>query len=254
MIHPMFLCHGAPDLVLEDNEYIRLLKEIGKSLKPKAVVLFTAHWETEVTAISAIEGTYDMIYDFYGFPAELYRIKYPAKGSPKLAERVKNLLKEHEIPSNLDHSRGMDHGTWSLLSILFPEADIPVVQVSINPFRSKEEQLLIGEALKPLAEEDILILGSGSTVHNLGALNGNATEPESWAVEFDDWIIDRVERLDREELLRYQSLAPHASHAVPREEHIMPLFTAMGSGGDRTPKLLHRSYAYGTFTYLGFEF
>ena len=254
MIHPMFLCHGAPDLVLEDNEYIKLLRELGKNLKPKAVVLFTAHWETEITTISSVEGTYDMIYDFYGFPAELYRIKYPAKGSPQLAEKVKNLLKENHIESNLDHTRGMDHGTWSLLSIMFPEADIPVVQVSINPFRSKEEQFQIGEALKPLAEEDILILGSGSTVHNLGALNGNATTPVAWAVEFDDWIIKKVEELNQNDLFHYQSLAPNARMAVPREEHIMPLFTAMGSGGDRTPKLLHRSYAYGTFTYLGFEF
>jgi 4,5-DOPA dioxygenase extradiol len=250
----MFLCHGAPDLVLEENEYTGLLKEIGKQYRPKAIVLFTAHWETEVTAISSVAGTYDMIYDFYGFPAELYRKQYPAKGSPQLAQKVKKLLEANKIPSNLDDKRGMDHGTWSLLSIMYPEADIPVVQVSVNPFRPMEEQFRIGEALKSLAEEDILIIGSGSTVHNLGTLNGNAKKPESWAVEFDDWMIDKVEHLSLKELYNYQALAPHARLAVPREEHIVPLFIAMGSGQTDSPKLLHRSYAYGTFTYLGFEF
>ncbi len=254
MIHPMFLCHGAPDLVLEDNEFTRLIKELGKQIKPKAIVLFTAHWETEITAISSIEGTYDMIYDFYGFPAELYRKQYPAKGSPELAQKVKQLLADKNIPSNLDYKRGADHGTWSLLSMMYPEADIPVVQVSVNPFRPMEDQFRIGEALKSLAEEDVLIIGSGSTVHNLGTLKGDAKEPESWAVEFDDWMIEKVEHLSLEELYHYQAIAPHARLAVPREEHMVPLFISMGSGQTETPKLLHRSYAYGTFTYLGFEF
>ena len=254
MIHPMFLCHGAPDLVLKDNEFTRLLKTIGTQYKPKAIILFTAHWETEVTAISSIEGTYDMIYDFYGFPAELYRKQYPAKGSPELAKRIKQLLEAKKIPSNLDEKRGLDHGTWSLLSMMYPNVEIPVVQMSINPFRPMEEQFCIGEALSSLPEEDILIIGSGSTVHNLATLKGNAREPESWAVEFDDWLIDKVEHASLEELYNYQTHAPHVRLAVPREEHIVPLFIAMGSGQTETKKLLHRSYAYGTLTYLGFEF
>ncbi len=254
MIHPMFLCHGAPDLVLEENDFTRFLKEIGKQRQPKAIVLFTAHWETEVTAISSIEGTYDMIYDFYGFPKELYRKQYPAKGSPKLAKKVKQLLEDKNIPANLDEKRGADHGTWSLLSIMYPEAEIPVVQISVNPFRPMEEQFRLGEALKSLAEEDILIIGSGSTVHNLRTINANAIKPESWAVEFDDWLIEKITHVSRKELFDYQALAPHARLAVPREEHIVPLFIAMGSGQTEAPKLLYRSYAYGTLTYLGVEF
>lgn len=254
MIHSMFLCHGAPDIVLEGNEYTRLLQEMGKNIKPKVIVNFTAHWENEITTISSIEGKYDMIYDFYGFPKELYAKQYPANGSPEYAKKVKDLLESSNIPAKLDTSRGIDHGTWALLYIMYPEANIPVVQVSVNPFRPMEEQFAIGEALKSLGEEDVLIIGSGSTVHNLATLDGYAKEPKSWAVEFDDWLIDKVLKKDMKALYSYQSLAPNAHTAVPREEHITPMFIAMGSGTLEAPRLIHRSYAYGTLTYLGFEF
>lgn len=254
MIKSLFLCHGGPTIVVENNEYTRFLKELGNKIKPKAIVIFTAHWESEITTISSVEGNYDMIYDFYGFPRELYEMKYPAKGSPGLALKVSDLLEGKGIKSRLDTKRGLDHGTWDLLYIMYPNADIPVVQVSINPFMPMKEQYKIGEALKNLGQEDILVIGSGSTVHNLGTVDWEATKAKEWAVEFDDWLIEKTEANAFEELFSYQKLAPNARLAVPREEHIVPMFIAMGAGVNKQPKILHRSYIYGTLTYLGFEF
>jgi 4,5-DOPA dioxygenase extradiol len=137
---------------------------------------------------------------------------------------------------------------------MYPQADIPVVQVSVNPELSMDKQYKLGEAIRSLGQEDILVIGSGSTVHNLGTVNWNATEPVQWAVEFDNWLIEKVENDDKEALFSYRDLAPYAKAAIPREEHIVPLFIAMGSGQSNTPRLLHRSYAYGTLSYICFEF
>ncbi len=253
MLPSLFICHGGPSIVFEKNEYTAFLKEYSSKIKPKAIVVFTAHWENKITTISSINGVYDMIYDFYGFPKELYALKYLAKGSPEIALKVKTLLKDNGIESNLDKKRGLDHGTWDILYLMYPKADIPVVQISVNPFMSMEEQFKIGEALKILGEEDILVIGSGSTVHNLSTLV-DVKEPIRWAMEFDDWLIEKVENKNLEELFSYQDLAPHAKLAVPREEHIVPLFIALGSGQRKEAKLLHRSYNFGTLTYLAFEF
>ena len=254
MISPLFICHGAPTLVEEKNKYTNFLKDLGKKLKPKAIVIFTAHWENEVTTISAIDGTYDMIYDFYGFPRELYSKQYPAKGSIELASRVKSLLNYSGIESRLDNIRGLDHGAWDILYLMYPNADIPVVQVSINPFLAMDKQYEIGKALEVLGEEDILVIGSGSTVHNLSTVDWEVEEVEEWALEFDNWLIEKVENNNIEDLFNYRNLAKNSIKAVPREEHIVPMFIAMGSGNKLKPKLLHHSYAYGTLSYICFEF
>ncbi len=255
MISSIFVCHGGPTLAVDVNEYSNFLKDLGKRTKPKAIVIFTAHWEKQVTTISSVEGTYDMIYDFSGFSRELYSIKYPAKGLPSLSSKLQKMFEDSGIESKLDTSRGLDHGSWVMLRLMYPEADIPVVQVSVDPFLSMEKQYEIGKALRGLAEEDILVIGSGSTVHNLWAINWGATETEKWASDFDDWLIDKVEKKDLEELFNYAEIAPNAKKAVPREEHIVPLFIAMGSGQEgKTPKLLHRSYEFGCLSYICFEF
>jgi 4,5-DOPA dioxygenase extradiol len=251
----LFVCHGGPTLAIEENEYTNFLKDLAKDIKPKAIVIFTAHFESEITTISSIENTYDMIYDFYGFPEELYSIKYNAKGSPEIADKIKNLLEENGIRSKFDRTRGLDHGSWDILKIMYPEANIPVVQVSINPFLPMEKQYEIGKALRELEKEDILVIGSGSTVHNLKTVDWYAKETKSWAIEFDNWLVENVEQNNLINLFNYQKLAPNAKMAIPREEHIAPMFIAMGSGKEgRLPKLLHRSYAYGTLSYICFEF
>lgn len=258
MTRPLFLCHGGPTLVVEDNSYTDFLKELGKpdeiGVTPKAIVVFSAHWENPVTQISSVEGTYQMIYDFSGFPRALYEIQYPAKGDPQLAKRIQDLLHQKEIPAELDLKRGLDHATWDILYLMYPKAEIPVVQISINPFLPKEELFQIGAALRSLADDDILVIGSGSTVHNLGSVDWEAQRAEPWALVFDDWLIKAVEEYRLDDMINYRELAPNARHAVPREEHLVPLFIALGMNQDGHPKTLHRSYVYGTLSYIAFAF
>lgn len=254
MISPIFVCHGGPTLVVERNEYTDFLKDLGKKLTPKSVVIFTAHWESEITTISSLDGTYDMIYDFSGFPKELYSVKYPAKGSIEVASKLQSMLSNKGIESKLDENRSLDHGAWDILYLMYPKADIPIVQVSINPGLAMEKQYEIGRAIKELGKEDILVIGSGSTVHNLATVDWNSEKAEEWAVEFDSWLIEKVENNDKKALFNYRQLAPYAERAVPREEHLVLLFIAMGSGNRDKPKLLHQSYAYGTLSYICFEF
>lgn len=254
MIPSLFICHGAPTLITEKNEYTDFLKDLGKKQNPKAIVIFTAHWESEFTTISSLDDNYSMIYDFYGFPKELYSISYPAKGSVKVALKLQSMLRNKGIDSKFDRHRGLDHGAWDVLYLMYPQADIPIIQVSVNPFLAMEKQYEIGRAIGELGKEDILVIGSGSTVHNLATVDWSAEKAEEWAVNFDDWLIEKVKNNDKEALFSYRELAPYAKHAIPREEHIVPLFIAMGSGNNDNPKLLHQSYAYGTLSYICFEF
>ncbi|EPY10443.1 class III extradiol ring-cleavage dioxygenase [Paenibacillaceae sp. P-4] len=250
----IFLSHGSPMIAILDNEYTRFLTELGASMQPKAIVLFSAHWETEETTISFQTGTYETIYDFYGFPDELFQVKYPATGSIEIATEVERCLSARGIAVNRDESRGLDHGSWSLLKHLYPNANIPVVQISVNPFLPAEQQLLIGEALSEL-DEDILLIGSGATVHNLRMLKWEQTEPEAWAVQFDDWLIEKLEKKQWSELAAYREHAPHAALAVPRAEHFVPFFIALGSAGAAyDPKVIHRSYEMGTLSYMCMSF
>lgn len=254
MVPSLFLGHGSPMIAIEENSYTKFLTSLGKSIHPKAIVVFTAHWESPVTTISSTNDTYETIYDFYGFPDELFRVTYPAKGSVTVAEEVANRLEQHGIKSKFDSSRGLDHGSWTLLTHLYPDASIPVVQVSVNPFLPIEEQFKIGEALKGLGEEDILVIGSGATVHNLRILKWGQQEAEQWAVDFDDWLIDKLQNRDLEALKNYEKLAPNARVAVPTPEHFIPLIIAFGSGNSNETKVIYRSYDLGLLSYICFQF
>jgi 4,5-DOPA dioxygenase extradiol len=242
-------------LAIEDTEYSAFLGELGRSIRPKAIVIFTAHWESETLTISAIDGVYDTIYDFYGFPKELYEVKYPTKGSTALASSLAERFAAAGIPVQKDTKRGLDHGSWTLLHRLYPEADIPVVQVSVNPNLPPAEQYAIGQALRDLGKADILVIGSGVTVHNLRILKWGQTVPEPWAVRFDDWLIDRLQNHDTTALFRYEELAPDARLAVPRAEHFVPLLIAMGSGDpESVPEVIYRNYEAGNLSYLCLKF
>lgn len=255
MIPSLFLAHGSPMLAIEDTDYTRFLSELAGTMKPKAIVVFTAHWERPVTTVSTSDDVYETIYDFGGFPDELYRVRYPARGSGAVAGIVAERLKRNGIEVAEDTSRGLDHGSWTLLYRMYPKADIPVVQLSVNPYLSPEGQYKIGEALRGLGDEGILVIGSGVTVHNLRIIKWGQRTAEPWAVEFDDWLIEQIGKQNTAALFDYADKAPHARMAVPRAEHFVPLFIAMGSGDPaRKPKVIHRSYDMGTLSYLCMQF
>lgn len=255
MMPSYFFAHGAPSIVLEDNAYTKLLKEFKDHMpKPKAIVLFSAHWEESVQPIGAA-ATYDTIYDFGGFQDELYQMTYPAKSDRALADQIQNLFTAHGIESVRNETRGLDHGAWAVLKLLYPEADIPVVAMSVNRDLPNEQQYEIGKALAALREQDVLIIASGGTVHNLRRLNWNSEDVNGWAEQFDHWIQEKLEAWDTAALFQYDELAPYAEMAVPTSEHFIPLFIAMGAGDPgRNAQLLHRSYQYGNLSLSCWQF
>jgi 4,5-DOPA dioxygenase extradiol len=259
MLPAFFIAHGAPLLAIEDNEYTQFLNELGRSLpRPKAIVLFSAHWESTVQKVSEVEE-YKTIYDFGGFPDALYQIQYPAKGSKQVSKEIEELFTNNGISYQVDSSRGLDHGAWVVLRMVYQNADIPVISMSVNPNLSPEEQYKIGKSLSVLRKKDILIIGSGGTVHNLGALRmgGENGQVDSWALDFDNWLALHLENWDLESLFNYSSLTPTAKFAVPPygNEHFIPIFYAMGAAdGTKKAKLLHRSYRYGNLSHSVWQF
>ncbi|MEC0371039.1 DODA-type extradiol aromatic ring-opening family dioxygenase [Paenibacillus chibensis] len=255
MMPSFFFAHGAPSLVLEEHAYTDLLKQFAaKLLQPKAIVIFSAHWEEQVQTVSSVDR-YSTIYDFGGFQDELYRMTYPAPGDRPLSEQIQSLFAKHGIPSRLDGERGLDHGAWAVLKLIYPDADIPVVALSVNRDLTNEQQYEIGKALSELREQDVLIIGSGGTVHNLRSVNWRAQGVDEWAGAFDQWLESKLEAWDTEALFQYEELAPYARMAVPTSEHFVPLLIAMGSGdANRQAQLLHRSYQYGNLSLSCWQF
>ncbi|MFC5531607.1 DODA-type extradiol aromatic ring-opening family dioxygenase [Cohnella yongneupensis] len=243
--------------MLDQHDYTDFLKTFAASMPkpPRAIVLFSAHWESGAQSISTVDK-YSTIYDFSGFQDELYQMTYPARGDLAISDEIQQLFEKNGIPSIMNPERGLDHGAWAVLKLMYPDADIPVVALSVNRFLTNEEQYRIGKALSSLREQDILIIGSGGIVHNLRMLNwqgGNT--PDEWAVAFDDWIREKLENWDLEALFEYEKSAPYAKEAVPTNEHFIPLLLAMGTGdGNRQAKLLHRSYQLGTLSLSCWEF
>jgi 4,5-DOPA dioxygenase extradiol len=184
MLPALFLAHGSPMLAIEQTDYTQFLERLGQTFKPKAIVIFSAHWESEVQSISSTDGVYETIHDFYGFPEELYAIRYPAKGSVQLAERLAEMFADGGIEVRKDRSRGLDHGSWTLLHRMYPQADIPVIQLSVHPFLPPETQFNIGACLRGIGDQGILVIGSGVTVHNLRELKPRigttCSDTQSW--------------------------------------------------------------------------
>jgi 4,5-DOPA dioxygenase extradiol len=255
MIPSFFIAHGAPSLALENNEYTAFLQDLASQIpKPKAIVLFSAHWESREQKVSGAE-TYETIYDFSGFQDELYQIQYPAPGDLAIAKEVQALFQKENIPAEIDSVRGLDHGSWVVLHLLYPQADIPVIALSVNRYLSNAEQYRIGQALSSLREKDVLIIGSGGTVHNLRRLEWRATQTSPWAAEFDNWLEAKLTAWDLEALLQYDQIAPYAKEAVPTPEHFIPLLLAMGTGDPhKKATLLHRSYQFGNLSLSCWKF
>ncbi|MDR6723084.1 4,5-DOPA dioxygenase extradiol [Paenibacillus amylolyticus] len=255
MMPSLFIAHGAPSLALEENAYTEFLQELGQTLpKPKAIVLFSAHWEATTQQVSSV-AEYETIYDFGGFQPELYQIKYPAQGHAETTTEVERLFTEAGIPVQTDDVRGLDHGAWVVLRLLYPDADIPVVALSVNRYLTGEQQYQVGQALASLREQDVLVIGSGGTVHNLRRLNWGSNEIDPWALEFDHWLQDKLESWDTESLFAYDTLAPSAQAAVPTPEHFVPLLLAMGAGDrNKQATLMFKAYQLGNLSLSCWKF
>lgn len=255
MIAPLFVSHGAPTLVVEDVPARNFLAELGRSIaRPKAVLVISAHWETQEPHAGVAERP-ETIHDFYGFPEELYRLRYDAPGAPDVGRRAVGLLTQAGIPA-VGELRGLDHGAWCPLMLMFPRADIPVTQLSIQPTHGPTHHFAVGQALRPLTTEGVLVLGSGGAVHNLRAIaaSDGRTTPE-WARAFDDWLAENIADGDVQNLIDYRARAPAAVTAHPRDEHFLPMFVAMGAAGER-PKgeRLHTSFTRGSLSMAAFRF
>jgi 4,5-DOPA dioxygenase extradiol len=222
----LFVGHGSPMNAVEDNEFSRAWIEVGSALPaPKAILCVSAHWESRGTQITAMEKP-RTIYDFYGFPPELYAKTYPAPGSPDLAGRVRNLVGMNEVTPDLNW--GFDHGTWSVLSRMFPNADVPVVQVSLDVNKSPQAHYDLGRQLRDLRNEAILIIGSGNIVHNLRMVVFEDIAFD-WAVEFDGMVKKAILDGNHEPLIQYKTQGRAAALSINSAEHYKPLLYILGA-------------------------
>jgi 4,5-DOPA dioxygenase extradiol len=226
----LFLSHGAPNLILYPSDTRDFWAALGKSLpRPDAILIMSAHFESEAPAFETGERP-GMIYDFGGFEPELYTMTYPAPGAPALAEKAALLARNGGLKPGLLRGRGYDHGTWAPLKVMFPEADIPVATLSVQPHLSGAHHLALGRALAPLREDNVLIIGSGSATHNLRAFFTHPDTPD-WAETFNEWLRARIEAGDAQALADWEK-APEALRNHPTPEHYLPLPFAMGAGGE----------------------
>ena len=225
----LFVGHGSPMNAIEDNLYSRAWSALGQSLeKPKAILSISAHWFTSGTKINN-EPLPNQIYDMYGFPDELYQVKYPAPGAPALAERVQELLGSSVTINN---HWGIDHGAWSVLHRMFPAADVPILPLSVNAQLTPKEHFEIGQMLKPLRDEGVLIFGSGNVVHNLGRIDWRKPEGAPWAEAFDQYIYHAVMNRKFGDAINYLSAGDAAELAVPSQDHFLPLLYVLGASDE----------------------
>ncbi len=247
MLPAIFVSHGAPTLPLTDVPARRFLEGLGAGLpgRPRAILMVSAHWETVRPRVNAV-AINATIHDFGGFPEALYRLQYPAPGSPALARRVAALLGDAGMPVDIDTERGLDHGAWVPLMMMYPAADIPVVQLSVQPHLGPAHHLALGQALRSLRDEGVLVIASGSFTHDLSQFRQPLppTEPD-WVREFAGWFDAALIGHRIDDLLHYRRLAPHAVANHPTDEHLLPLFVALGAGGADAPVThLHTSTTF----------
>jgi 4,5-DOPA dioxygenase extradiol len=247
----LFIGHGSPMNIILENDFTRHLNELGKILpRPKAILVISAHWLTDGTYVTCAERP-KTIYDFYGFPKELYRLNYPSPGSPHDAKLIAELVKKPLI--NCDYSWGLDHAAWAVLKHIYPKADIPVIEMSLDysPYNGWNRQTLhyyydLAKQLNPLREQDILIIGSGNIVHNLRLVDmeNMDAEPYDWAIEFDEKVKRDLLERNHNDLLDCQNTSRVLSLSVPTLDHYLPMiFTIAMQGNDDALE----------FTYEGFQ-
>ena len=222
----LFIGHGSPMNAIEDNEFTSEWTKLSEILPhPKAILSISAHWFTDQTRINDSAMT-KMIYDMYGFPEELYQVVYQAPGAPHFAHLTKELIKQETL---IDNAWGLDHGTWSVLNRLYPKADIPVFQLSIDRDTSVDQYYKIGRDLKALRDQGVLIMGSGNIVHNLSRLDWNEKDGFPWAMEFDGYIKKNILSREFDNIIEYEKAGSSASLAFRTLEHFAPLLYVLGS-------------------------
>lgn len=250
MLPSVFLSHGSPMLPLLQAPSRDFLAGLGARIdaqygRPKAILVASAHWETAAPEVNSVKVN-ETIHDFYGFPKPLYQLSYPAPGDPALAERVSDLLCAAGLASHVDTRRGLDHGAWCPLLLAYPAHDVPVLQVSVQSHLGPAHHLQLGEALKSLRAEGVLVIGSGSWTHDLRRFRGQSIDaPEAPDVlAFSAWMDAAVMEGRRCDLLTYRTKAPFAAQQHPTEEHLLPLYVAMGASDGKAERL-HQSSTYG---------
>ena len=236
----VFLGHGSPMNAIEDNQYSRSWAELGRNLpRPQAILVVSAHWMTEGSTLVDVSAMPRTIHDFYGFPRELFAQQYPAPGAPEMAKQVATLLASHHVAG--DDSWGLDHGAWSVLKFLYPNADVRVFQLSIDMTKDLGHHLEIGRALSKLRDRGVLILGSGNVVHNLRAVRFGGA-PYDWAEEFDTLFAERLGVRDFTTLSDREKLGRLLTMAQPSPDHYLPALTIAGASNDKD-KLLFMNEA-----------
>jgi 4,5-DOPA dioxygenase extradiol len=228
----LFLSHGSPMTALGGDELSRTWTKLAARLtRPTAILMISAHWTTRVPLLTG-SAQPETIHDFGGFPEALYRLRYPAPGDPELAQHIKQQLTAAGIATGIDAQRGLDHGAWAPLRTLFPEADIPVLQLSVQPERCARHHFALGSALAALPGQNILIIASGHMTHNLREyMQGGGDHPAAAAQNFRDWTHAQLMSNANEALLDWLHAAPGAASAHPTPEHFLPLFVALGAAG-----------------------
>lgn len=225
----LFVGHGSPMNAIEENEFSASWKELGQKLpKPKAILSVSAHWFTRGTLVSDAPKP-RMIYDMYGFPEALYKVEYPAPGAPETARKTAELLGGK---AGIDTSWGLDHGTWSVLKWLYPKADIPVFQLSVDANASPEEHFVLGQKIKTLREQGVLIFASGNVVHNLGRVNWHAEGGYPWAEAFDGYIQKSILARKYENVIHYKNAGEPAEYAFVTLDHFAPLLYVLGASDE----------------------
>ena len=245
MFPSLYISHGSPMLALEPGASGPALTRLAAELpKPKAIVIVSAHWESNELLVSGNPQP-ETWHDFGGFPQALFDVQYPAPGNPQLAAEVVELLKAADLPARIDAKRPFDHGVWVPLTLMYPHADIPIVQVSLPTRGGPALQTRVGHALASLREHGVLLIGSGSITHNLRELDWHAG-PESvepWAKSFRDWMIEKLAADDEVALHDYRQQAPNAVRNHPSDEHLLPLYFARGAGGEFS--IAHQGFTMG---------
>jgi 4,5-DOPA dioxygenase extradiol len=251
----LFIGHGSPMNAIETNAYTKCLNQLGASLKrrPKAILCVSAHWMSEGTWITHMDDP-KTIHDFYGFPQALFDVEFPAPSDPKLAEMIAHTIKSPRI--NLDSEMwGFDHGTWSVLRHMFPENEIPVLQLSIYMEKPSQYHFELGESLKFLRQQGVLIVGSGNIVHNLRTIQWRDPEPFDWAVEFDTWVKEKLETRDFESLVHKATDTEAGRLSIPTPDHWFPMLYVLGaSDPDDKLEMIYDEMQNGSISMRSFGF